>query len=88
MKEWIRRNLLTVVMAAGMMVGVFLLIYPSVANYWNSFHQTQAIASYSESVSNMSKEDYSKVLDSAREYNKKLAETGMRWNMTETQRAE
>ena len=88
MKEWIRRNLLTVLMAAGMMVGVFLLIYPSVANYWNSFHQTRAIASYTESVSQMSHEDYSRILESAREYNKQLAETGMHWHMTEVQRAE
>ena len=88
MKAWIRRNLLTVVMAAGMMVGVFLLIYPSVANYWNSFHQTRAIASYAESVSHMSQEDYSKLLDSAREYNRQLAASGMRWNITDNQRAE
>lgn len=88
MKEWIRRNLLTVVMAAGMMVGVFLLIYPSVSNYWNSFHQTRAIATYAESVSHMSQDDYTKVLESAREYNKQLAASGMRWHMTEAQRAE
>ena len=75
-------------MAAGMMVGVFLLIYPSVANYWNSFHQTRAIASYAESVSHMSQEDYSKLLDSAREYNRQLAASGMRWNITDNQRAE
>ena len=88
MKAWIRRNLLTVVMAAGMMVGVFLLIYPSVANYWNSFHQTRAIASYAESVSHMSHDDYSRVLESAREYNRQIAATGMRWRMTDVQRAE
>ena len=88
MKEWIRRNLLTIIMATGMMVGVFLLIYPSVANYWNSFHQSRAIASYADSVSHMSQEDYTKVLESAREYNKQIAASGMRWNMTEAQRAE
>ena len=88
MKAWIRRNLLTVVMAIGMMVGVFLLIYPSVANYWNSFHQTRAIATYAESVSNMSHEDYSRILEDAREYNRQIADSGMRWHMSEAQRAE
>lgn len=88
MKAWIRRNLLTVVMAAGMMVGVFLLIYPSISNYWNSFHQTQAISTYAESVNNMSHEDYSRILDSARKYNERIAASGMHWNMTESQRAE
>ena len=70
-----------------MLVGIFLLLYPSVANYWNSFHQTRAIMAYSEAVSNMGTEDYGKILDSAREYNKGLSESGMRWIMTDDQRA-
>lgn len=74
-------------MAAGMLAGITLLLYPSVANYWNSFHQTRAIASYVETVSNMSREDYKKILDSARAYNKGLAETGIRWVMTDADRA-
>ena len=88
MGRWIRKNLLTVLMGAGMFVGIVLLLYPSVANYWNSFHQTRAIASYTDTVSSMSKEDYKSVLDSAREYNKRLAETGMRWVMTDAEKAE
>ncbi len=87
MRNWIKRNLLTVVMTAGMLVGIFLLLYPSVANYWNSFHQSRAIASYTEIVSNMSREDYKKILDSAREYNKGITETGIRWVFTDADKA-
>ncbi len=86
MRNWIKQNLLTAVMTAGMLVGIFLLLYPSVANYWNSFHQSRAIASYTEIVSNMSREDYKKILDSAREYNKGITETGIRWNFTDADR--
>lgn len=75
-------------MAGGMFIGVFLLLYPSVANYWNSFHQTRAIAGYAEQVSHMSKEDYKAILDEAHKYNERLAETGMRWNMDDMQREE
>lgn len=88
MGNWIRKNLLTVIMAGGMFIGVFLLLYPSVANYWNSFHQTRAIAGYAEQVSHMSKEDYKAILDEAHKYNERLAETGMRWNMDDMQREE
>lgn len=88
MKRWIRNNLITVLMVCGMMTGIFLLLYPSVANYWNSFHQSRAIASYSEAVSRMDKKDYKAIMDSAREYNKNLAKTGMRWTLTDAQRAE
>ena len=75
-------------MAGGMFIGVFLLLYPSVANYWNSFHQTRAIAGYAETVSHMNKEDYKAILEEAHEYNERLAETGMRWNMDDAQLAE
>lgn len=88
MKRWIRNNLITVLMVCGMMTGIFLLLYPSVANYWNSFHQSRAIASYSEAVSRMDKKDYKAIIDSAHEYNNNLAETGMRWILTDAQRAE
>ena len=88
MKAWIRKNLVTVLMAAGMAVGVFLLAYPSVANYWNSFHQSRVISSYTETVSKMSHEEYKAIMDDAREYNKRLAETGMLWTMTDSQRDE
>lgn len=88
MGKWIKKNLLTVVMSAAMLVGIALLLYPSVANYWNSFHQTRAIAGYTEVVTSMSKDDYESILESAREYNKGLAETGMRWNMSDAEREE
>ena len=73
-------------MTAGLLAGVFLLLYPSVANYWNSFHQSKAISSYTEIVTNMSKEDYERILNSAREYNKRLSETGFHWVMTEAEK--
>ena len=79
---------MTVLMVAGMIVGLGLLLYPSIANYWNSFHQTRAIAGYSDVVSNMSKEDYSKILKAAREYNKQLGRNGMHWVMSDAEKAE
>ena len=88
MKTWVKKNLLTVLMACGMLAGVFLLLYPSVSNYWNSFHQTRAISEYSEAVSTMDKDEQKEIIESARAYNEKLAETGILWNMTEAQRAE
>ncbi len=88
MKDWIRKNLVTLLMASGMILGIFLLVYPSVANYWNSFNQSHAIASYTENVTRMSHEEYKNILNDAREYNKRLADTGMRWTMTDTERAE
>ena len=80
--------MVTVILCVAMFVGVFLLLYPSVANYWNSFHQTRAIENYTEVVSSMSKEDYKAIMDSALKYNERLAETGMRWILTDAEREE
>ena len=83
--KWIRNNLLTFLMVTGLIVGIVLLVYPSVANYWNSFHQTQVLIEYNDVVSSMSKEDYKKFLDDAKEYNNKLAESGIIWNMSDSE---
>ena len=87
MMRWIKRNLLSGVMVIGLLVGIGLLVYPSVANYWNQFHQSRAIMSYSEAVDNMSHEDYEKILKSAREYNERLAERRLHWVMTDAEKA-
>jgi len=87
MLKWIKEKLFTVILIACMLVGVGLLAYPSIANYWNSFHQTRAIMAYNDAVSDMSTEDYKKILKSARAYNKELASHGMRWVMTDAEKA-
>ena len=76
------------ILVAGLVFGAGLLLYPSVANYWNSFHQTQAIMAYQDAVSSMSQEDYTAILDEARAYNKRLSETGISWTMTDAQKEE
>ena len=71
-----------------MLVGIGLLLYPSVANYWNQFHQTRAIMAYNDTVSSLSTKDYEKILNDAKEYNEKLGETGIVWKMSKAQKAE
>jgi sortase A len=86
--KWIRKNLLTIIMAMGMLAGIGLLAYPSVANYWNQFHQSRAIMDYNEDVAALTEADYKRILDSARKYNDRMAKTGMRWHMTPAQKKE
>ena len=70
------------------LLGVGLLAYPSVSDWWNSFHQTRAVASYIETVADLSSEEYEKLWNAAVAYNEKLAKTGMRFNITEEEREE
>jgi sortase A len=57
-------------------IGLSLLLYPSVSNYWNTKHQSKVITDYVEKVAEMSNDEYEKVLSLAENYNKKLSTEG------------
>lgn len=70
-----KKNLSTIVLVVIFFVGLSLLLYPSVSNYWNSFHQSHMIASYVEEVANMDQEKYDRLWQGAEEYNRVLQDT-------------
>ncbi len=69
-------------------VGLSLLLYPTIADYWNSLHQSRAVASYAEQVANLDTELYDRLLEAAREYNAKLSVKENRYRITEEDKAE
>lgn len=86
--KWLKKHLLTVIMLGGLFFGAGLMLYPSIANYWNSFHQTQAIMAYSDEVAQMDEADYERILENARDYNTRLGESGIQWTMSAAQKAD
>ena len=48
------------------------MLYPSFADWWNSFHSSRAIASYEEQVANIDDAQYEELWDAARDYNQSL----------------
>ncbi len=62
-----------------MVIGMFFLLYPSIANYWNEFHQYRAIMEYADQVARMSTDEYIGYIRAAEEYNQRLAQTGIQW---------
>lgn len=46
-------NYITLLLFLILLAGLSLLLYPSVSDYWNSLHQTRAIATYAEEVANL-----------------------------------
>ena len=85
---WVKERAITLILFGVLFLGIGLMAYPTFADYWNSFHQTRAVASYAEKVADMNAEDYEKILDSAREYNQRLAEQGIQWVISDEQREE
>lgn len=67
-----KKDFSTIALIVVFFVGVSVLLYPTVSDYWNSLHQSQAIATYADSVENMDEQDYEKLWDAAVSYNQKL----------------
>ncbi|MBO5570085.1 MAG: class C sortase [Clostridia bacterium] len=74
-----RKHLSTIILFFILFLGIGILAYPTFSDYWNSLHQSRAIASYTEAVANVSKEDYSKDWDAAAAYNADVAKDDNRW---------
>ena len=68
--------------------GLSLLLYPTVSNYWNSFHQSRAIAAYVEQVTQIDNETFDQLREQARAYNRTLVGKAYRYDMTRQEREE
>lgn len=78
-----KKHLTTIVLIIMLIAGLSLLLYPTISDYWNSFHQTRAIASYEDQVSNIDEEQKQQMLKLAREYNERLVGMVDRWKRTD-----
>ena len=82
-----KKHLSTILLVAVLVVGVGLMAYPSVSDWWNSFHQTRAIASYSDTVATMDNEIYDQLWQEAEAYNAALAQKANPYFFTEEDQA-
>ncbi len=80
--KFIRKHLSTIIVILFLVVGLCLLLYPTVSDYWNSFYQTRAVANYVDAVQKLDKEDYQRLWKEAQEYNKTLITKPDRWHLT------
>ena len=67
-----KKHLSTIFLVLILILGVGILLYPTVSDYWNSFHQSRAIASYIEEIESIDPEVYDREWERAREYNAAL----------------
>lgn len=78
----------TVILILVLVIGLSLLLYPSFADYWNSFTQSRAITSYSEQVANLNNEEYDAIWQDAYAYNESLLGRRNDYLISDEQRAE
>lgn len=83
-----KKHLSTVLLIGVLLAGVALLLYPTASDYWNSFHQSQAISTYTEEVANLNHEDYERIWLSAVEYNERMADKTTPYLLSEAEWAD
>ena len=71
MKKGTFSNIILILM---LLLGLSLLLYPTFADYWNSLHQTRAIATYAEEVAVLDDDKYIELWQDAIAYNQSLTE--------------
>lgn len=62
----------TIILLIVLIIGLSLLLYPTFADWWNTMHQSRAVASYVEKVANLDEEQYAELLEAAQDYNQSL----------------
>jgi len=82
-----KKHLSTLVMVLALVTGFSLLLYPTVSDWWNSMHQSRAIATYTDTVSSLNDEDWEQVWADARDYNAGLLLKRNRFYMGDEERA-
>ena len=83
-----RKHLSTIILVIVLVLGVMILLYPTVSDYWNSFHQSRAIASYLEQIENIDPVDYENEWARAEQYNRELSGKPNRFMLSEEEYAE
>ena len=78
-------NFINIILVLVLFVGLSLLLYPTVSDYWNSFHQTRAITTYAEEVADLNEEEYERLWNVAQDYNRALAQRGIHFVLTDEQ---
>ena len=81
-------NFTTLLLILVLLAGLSLLLYPSVSDYWNSFHETRAIATYAEEVANLNQDQYDEIWAAAESYNASLTDRVNAYQLSDAQKEE
>ena len=83
-----KNRITTLLLALVFLAGLSLLLYPTVSDYWNSFHASRAVAAYAQEVADLNSEEYDRLLAAAQDYNARVAQRSNTFALTEEEAAE
>ena len=65
-----KKKATTVILILVFFLGLSLLLYPSISDWYNSYHQSRVVVSFAEAVSRVNDEEYREMMDAAQDYNR------------------
>ena len=68
------------------LVGLGILLYPTVSDKWNAYRQAQLISTYEEAVAELPQETHDEIWAAAHKYNEELWSMGNRYEFTDEER--
>ena len=83
-----KRHGTTIILLIVFIVGLSLLLYPTFSDWWNSMHQSRAVASYVEQVANIDDDQYDRIWNAAWEYNASLSDRSNSFLLEEEEKTE
>ena len=81
-----KKNTSTIILILVLIIGLSLLLYPSLSNYWNARHQTKAVTSYNQEITEMSEVERQNLWDAAVAYNQQVRARGDHFTLSEAER--
>ena len=82
-----RISVSNIILTLMLFAGLSVMLYPTVSDWWNSRHASQAIANYVEAVTGMDPEVKNEMLEAARQYNASLS-MGVHFKLTDQEYGE
>ena len=78
--NWLKKNLFNTILIIILLTGLGLIAYPTVSNWYNSFHQSYSLMNYVETLSELDPEVVKASWASAEEYNRMVQQHGNNWS--------
>ena len=69
-----KKHLSTILLVLIFIIGLCILLYPAVSDYWNAQVQSRAIVDYEAALQNLTQEDYTAYFEEADKYNAAIKE--------------
>jgi len=78
----------TILLLLVFLVGLSLLLYPTFSDWWNSLHQSQAVAGYAQQVADLDNALYEEMWDKAQDHNQSLLRRSNPFTLSSVQKAQ